>query len=132
MTPELKLELQRIRDLSNHFWSDFDYDTRVPDPNQLLAAVIHRLSPDYFNRPIQDRQPTSRLLDATKKESVEQLYQFVGSAPDNLISPLLKAHLLGECWGFLKHVGGYSEKELAHLDSIFDVGKAMADFWNVD
>jgi hypothetical protein len=129
MTPELKQELQRIADLSNLLWSDWDYDTRVHDPNQLLAAVIHRLSPDYFNRSVQDRQPTSRLLDVTKKESIEQLYQFVGSAPDSLISPLLKAHLLGECWGYLKHVGGYSEKELAHLDEIFNVRQAMQDFW---
>jgi len=132
MTTELQQEIQRIADLSNRLWSNWDFDSRRPDENQLLAAVIHRLPPDYFNRSVQDRQPTSRLLDATKKDDVAALYEFVGSAPDNLISPLLKAHLLGEAWGYLKNVGGYNEKELASLDEIFDIRKAVADFWSFD
>lgn len=120
-------ELQRIENLANHIFANYDYDTRQAEPFQLLAAVLHNLTPDYFNRPIQNRKPTSQLLptDLSMKEQVKILYSFVASST---MSNLLKCHLLGDAYGFIKSCGATSA-ELAHLDSILDVRKAMQEFW---
>lgn len=127
-TELLQREIQRIADLSNNLYSGFDQESRTYEKYQLLACVVCHLQPSYFYRPIAERQSTSKLLEG-KKEAVEELYEFVASST---MSNLLKCHLLGDAWGFLKDVGGHSEEELAHLDSIFDVRRAMQDFWGVE
>jgi hypothetical protein len=125
-TEMLQQELQRITDLSDTLYSNFDTDSRSKEEFQLLACVVCHLHPSYFFRPISERQSTSKLL-AGKKEAVEDLYEFVASST---MSNLLKSHLLGDAYGFIKSCGATSA-ELAQLDAAFDVRKAMQDFWEV-
>lgn len=126
-TELLQQELQRISDLSNNLYSNFDVESRSYEYFQLLACVVCHLHPSYFWRPISERQSVSKLL-AGKKEAVQDLYEFVASST---MKNILKCHLLGDAWGFLKSAG-YSEKELAHLDEIFNVRRSMEDFWQED
>jgi hypothetical protein len=127
MTIELQQEQTRIANLSNTLFSNVDLESRAEEKYQLLACVVCHLQPSYFFRPISERQSASKLLEG-KREAVEELYDFVASST---MSNLLKAHLLGDAYGFVKSCGATSA-ELAHLDSIFDVRKALQDFWSVE
>ena len=122
-------ELQRIGRLADRLYSNFDLDSRVEDPYQLLACILRNLEPNYFHSPIYARQPASKLLEPTAKENVKLLYKFVGAS-----SPLglLKAHVCGDAAGFLKNVCAASAEELGELNSVFDVGAFMDEFWKAD
>lgn len=126
---ELQSELERIGKLANMLYSNFDADTRTGDPYQLLACILRNLEPNYFYRPIYERQPTSKLLEPTMKEKVELLYKFAGASS---LPGLLKAHVCGDAASFLKNVCSASAEELGELSSVFDVGAFMQEFWTVD
>lgn len=122
-------ELERIAKLADVLYSNFDADTHTEDPYQLLACILRNLEPNYFYRPIYERQPTSKLLEPTMKEKVELLYKFVGASS---LPGLLKAHVCGDAAGFLKNACSASTEELKDLDAVFDVGAFMQEFWKAD
>jgi hypothetical protein len=122
-------ELQRIGRLADRLYSNFDLDSRVEDPYQLLACILRNLEPNYFHSPIYARQPTSKLLEPVAKENVKLLYKFVGASS---LPGLLKAHVFGDAAGFLKNVCAASAEELRELNSVFDVGAFMDEFWKAD
>jgi hypothetical protein len=122
-------ELQRIAKLADTLYSNFDMDSRVEDPYQLLACIIRDLEPSYFFGPIYSRQSTKQLLEPALKKKVELLYEFVGAST---LPGLLKAHVCGDAAGFLKNVCSASADELGALSSVFDVGAFMEEFWKAD
>jgi hypothetical protein len=122
-------ELERIRGLADRLYSNFDADTRVEDPYQLLACILRNLEPNYFNRAIYDRQSTKQFLAPSMAEKAKLLYKFVGASS---LPGLLKAHVCGDAAGFLKNICLASAEELEELKSVFDVGAFMEEFWFAD
>jgi len=123
-------ELERIAKLANNIYSNFDSETCAKDPYQLLACILRNLEPSYFYQPIYSRQPTSKLLDpSTMKDEVMLLYEFVGAST---LPGLLKAHVCGDAAGFLKNICLASAEDLGELNSVFDVGAFMQEFWSAD
>jgi hypothetical protein len=125
----LEQELDRIGRLANQLYSNFDVESRVDEPYQLLACVVRNLEPSYFCKPIHARQSTAQLLESSQAEKVKSLYKFVGTSN---LSGLLKAHVCGDAAGFLKNVCQASAAELEELKKSFDVAAFMEEFWNVE
>jgi hypothetical protein len=128
MSTERENELQRITDLSNNIWPDWCYETRTKEPYQLLCAVLHNLTTEYFRRSINDRKSTAQLLDQTDsnlKERIKTLYAFVSRSN---MSDFLKCHLLEGAYGFIKECGA-SSAELAALDAVYNTREQ--DLWGV-
>ena len=122
-------ELVRIGKLSNQLWANYDFETRVDEPFQLLAAVICNLDARYFYASsINTRKSTAQLLSPAIADDVKRLYKFVAESE---LSDFLKAVLCGEAAGWLK-TNGASAGELGQLKRSFDVEAFREEFWKED
>jgi hypothetical protein len=114
--------MARINFLADRLYSDLK-DERESD--QLLACLLRRLSADYFNREVYNRETTTKLLTIDLKDQAVMMHKLVGMSD---LSDLLKYRVCSACEGFLRKIG-VDAAEMEELKSSFDVAQFLENTW---